>query len=1553
MAENILSPSAASLEVTTQWSLISGQSSTPGIQPRNKDEEYSGSSTKRKLTEFSTATTTSSTNYIKNSSAVELFDVAVAPSVIDNGSVFENLTSTEDKTTVVPFLWSGNSGTFGEEGSNTDSLDTIGLVDELAQFNSTSTDIIKQSVDAFNSEVTTARIIIENNITHPNEPAVTTVAQEPVSGKQEIAATIGNSSSVANEAEKPEKIEERNYVSSTTELMGASSTPGLENINFAETTGRASSSFNLEVEENVDVTGPSRISSSLDNLKSPEPTGKLENTSSGKPENLETAIEIPTVSPIELTESSKITQGQEVSSTQKLKDHEVIATITPSSVISPVHQRLLVTTQTSVDSQFFHGETPPLAEVSATEQKFAEGRQVLASAPLFSTRPTFLTEQETAEVENRSPQPITRLTPSPLFPSISLSPSSPSTLPLSSSTTLSLSSEPSKTVNSVSKSFDLMAASSESKNASSIASPQITITTVVPVLSPHETLKTLTSIGSLSDTRSDGSTTVPESSTPSAAASRMAIDDFAYSLEDLQLPTSRTNVDDFAYSLEEFNSSVSGHNNKSSAGTIQNITESSTILTEPEIAFSSIAQNITVFKSDSPDYKEIDKITLLQEKKLSTSSRTIQDPEISRPISEDVKNPETSTGSVETRSSVGNTTEPLQISKEPSNISSELAEKDVLSGSTRTSTAAIDLSTDTSTFAEYSNRSSIPNPDSLASLSGYWRTVSEQSFATATDRLFPFADSRDSVPSISAIATSTPPDAAVFVGTIGIKNRPVSKLFGNIPASKITNSAITTAHIPISTKEVVPVSDGTSSFSSDTQISFGGSFGSTVATKVTTTINPSPVIGLSKQQKSSFSSPAIRSPTASHEGTFSTTETSVNPPENKSTVTETTGSEGTMTTSDNKSATTETSGIKSSTTEGADMKSPVTETIEPQSSTQLSLSELRNTMSPTSLAVFNVTIPSTMLDVETMTLINRTSKDYNYLLLDEIDYSEKNELPGSLPKAAASIDEGSVVLTETLDEANEPYNDLYSYEVTDTPLPSVDEIALQRLNLLLKSTRKPPTKQQLSSLISTLTSGDEGLKANVFTIPSRDAKSLHGSSSTQVSSLSHNVSIINLPEVTLPPGSPEDITSGTMITQEEKDQAVNNLEHETKNGPDVNKLISNTTKDVEGELASTTRATATLQSIDLTESEPQTKLFDEISSFRVTEPEVPHGQSEILLVTSTTPKLGIEEIAPLKINHRKTIHQASTILKPEQLAENGFPIPSPFTDFGISASKEATVTGSTAASLQTPKEANSRITENLRNFQENVFVPSTTTSNLLPQASEVNSTSNTKEHESNNTNPETTYSNSQESSKQAVDDLRTNADDQLEQASSTTSGKEKTGTTGTLRVVGNNSEEQGVHASWTTGTNSSNHQELETPDTGRSSVGTTELGDISGDASTMINSTFGNIPEAVIFFSKHSQPKRLSANGENLHKSPGFGGTSKLVHSAGLRSGNASEVVPDAGPTLEQKIPNHNDSILHLRDELASERLTVLKSDEVERIRGQASPIPSYGESLDGSGDST
>ncbi|VDK73819.1 unnamed protein product, partial [Gongylonema pulchrum] len=273
-----------------------------------------------------------------------------------------------------------------------------------------------------------------------------------------------------------------------------------------------------------------------------------------------------------------------------------------------------------------------------------------------------------------------------------------------------------------------------------------------------------------------------------------------------------------------------------------------------------------------------------------------------------------------------------------------------------------------------SSRSSLPlDSELLTSLSDYWKTISEQSFATSSNRLFSFAETTNSGVPVGSTATVVPPDAVFFLSTIPQKNRTIQESFNGNTIVQTVSSDVT-ANSDISVKEKASFSAHTSATTVDT------SENRDIVTEVSTTEILLPEI--STEQTSAFSSPITEHSMFTNPETIQFS---------AGTTTTTIAAAGSASTNSVKtelledvSATTETPAFGILVTENSVIKGETAGTTQTATTSQF----LDNIVAP---AIFNVTIPTTMLDVETRAFINRTSNDYSYLLLDEASYSDQND----------------------------------------------------------------------------------------------------------------------------------------------------------------------------------------------------------------------------------------------------------------------------------------------------------------------------------------------------------------------------------------------------------------------------------------------------------------------------------------------------------------------------------------------------------------------------------
>uniref|UniRef100_A0A0R3RPY9 EGF-like domain-containing protein n=1 Tax=Elaeophora elaphi TaxID=1147741 RepID=A0A0R3RPY9_9BILA len=110
------------------------------------------------------------------------------------------------------------------------------------------------------------------------------------------------------------------------------------------------------------------------------------------------------------------------------------------------------------------------------------------------------------------------------------------------------------------------------------------------------------------------------------------------------------------------------------------------------------------------------------------------------------------------------------------------------------------------------------------------------------------------------------------------------------------------------------------------------------------------------------------------------------------------------------------------------------------------------------MAVFNVTLPASQYDAYFLLHINRTSKNYNYLLLDEISYTNDMDSEAPDPSEIAVIMNDEInSLNNSGSDANETYTDFYA----DDSLSSVDDTVVEEkfrlANLALRNRYKMET----------------------------------------------------------------------------------------------------------------------------------------------------------------------------------------------------------------------------------------------------------------------------------------------------------------------------------------------------------------------------------------------------------------------------------------------------------------------------------------------------------------
>uniref|UniRef100_A0A8R1XSK9 Uncharacterized protein n=1 Tax=Onchocerca volvulus TaxID=6282 RepID=A0A8R1XSK9_ONCVO len=270
------------------------------------------------------------------------------------------------------------------------------------------------------------------------------------------------------------------------------------------------------------------------------------------------------------------------------------------------------------------------------------------------------------------------------------------------------------------------------------------------------------------------------------------------------------------------------------------------------------------------------------------------------------------------------------------------------------------------------------------------------------------------------------------------------------------------------------------------------------------------------------------------------------------------------------------------------------------------------------MAVFNITIPSSLFDPKFLRAINRTNKDYNYLLMDEVNYPEDNE--EDLSKIDFNVDNQATVL----DDANETNNDFYSDH--DNFLSVTDDTTLEYkfnlANLALTNMHEMNFQPKIEA------EPIFNKQTNIVNNRDRNTEDRH-----RIISSKDNASLLILTKGAIPI-SPLDKTQISMLSQDfaefkiKTDDAISDNQESTadksKTDVTVSQIINATKFDFTAGIRDESSST-------------QISAIHEVAIARANA----ENQRKILSLKhiSTTP---IPEVEEINRNHRKIVHQTFT-----------------------------------------------------------------------------------------------------------------------------------------------------------------------------------------------------------------------------------------------------------------------------------------------------------------------
>lgn len=276
------------------------------------------------------------------------------------------------------------------------------------------------------------------------------------------------------------------------------------------------------------------------------------------------------------------------------------------------------------------------------------------------------------------------------------------------------------------------------------------------------------------------------------------------------------------------------------------------------------------------------------------------------------------------------------------------------------------------------------------------------------------------------------------------------------------------------------------------------------------------------------------------------------------------------------------------------------------------------------MAIFNITIPPSLIDAKFSSHINRTRNNYNYILVDEVSYTEKNEseILDQL-NIALNID-GETILLDDL--ANETYNDFYS----DDSLSSVDDTGVEEKFRLANLALTNKYKMQSQSKMETKSVSDGSKQTDTVTNLNQNTEDRHGNLFSVDSASSSNI----LTKNTMPLSTLKN-TQRSMISQD-----FDGLKEES----------DDTTSDNQERNITESTSTTVSQTTDRIKSKVTTRRLDAVHAINLIALNSVENQSNPLPLNhkSTTPTPEIEEIAAINTNHKKIVHQTLTVLKAEK-----------------------------------------------------------------------------------------------------------------------------------------------------------------------------------------------------------------------------------------------------------------------------------------------------------------
>uniref|UniRef100_A0A915PNP6 Uncharacterized protein n=1 Tax=Setaria digitata TaxID=48799 RepID=A0A915PNP6_9BILA len=287
------------------------------------------------------------------------------------------------------------------------------------------------------------------------------------------------------------------------------------------------------------------------------------------------------------------------------------------------------------------------------------------------------------------------------------------------------------------------------------------------------------------------------------------------------------------------------------------------------------------------------------------------------------------------------------------------------------------------------------------------------------------------------------------------------------------------------------------------------------------------------------------------------------------------------------------------------------------------------------MAIFNITIPSSVFDVKFSSYINRPSIDYNYLLMDEVDYREDEGTNVPSSRIASSTDVEIAFLDDASTNTNETYNDLYLYD--DHSLTLTNGSALKNFKTTNVTLTKIPEKHFLPENVSPVVQSNSFVPFDGITEEDRSSVS-----SVNIANALHFLNAGTRPlETAILDGTLENAVIST---------ALPNFNEFTEKVPDEHDSI--TAKKAPVRTASSLTDPIKFDLIGQQTNEQFTDADKGEQMIRLTTSLNNAENERSLEYVTATRASEIEEVAFLNISRRKIIHQTSTVLKAEKLTGN-------------------------------------------------------------------------------------------------------------------------------------------------------------------------------------------------------------------------------------------------------------------------------------------------------------